>query len=253
MNEALLAELETRASELSARVIEDMYRDPFWLARFGERGRKFAHEDGRHHLSYLAQALVANDPTVLVEYVRWLRPVLTSRGMCSLHLDENLERLARAIEAEVTNAEPALAFLEQAREGLRYASGTEGELEAVKARLVAAAAAEVAGAGSARASTAHAIAHIFSYLRDAAALGRTELLVEYVAFADELAQVHGRTPGDVGRALVALDRGIESDPDLSPPARSFARDALARARSRLVVVPVPGAASRASAASGGRP
>jgi hypothetical protein len=252
MNEMLVSELEARAGELSARVIEDMYRDPFWLARFGERGRKFAHEDGRRHLSYLAQALVANDATVLVEYARWLRPVLTSRGMCSLHLDENLERIGRALEADVSNAGPALAFLERARDGLRYASGTEGELEAVKARLVETAAAEAATAGHTRASTARELAHVFSYLRDAAALGRTDLFVEYVAFAEQLGRGRGRAPGDLGRALLALDRQLERAAELSEGARNFAREAVARARSRLEAAPAHGTAS-GSAVSGGQP
>lgn len=237
MNEALVNDLETRANELSARVIEDMYRDPFWLARFGERGRKFAHEDGRHHLSYLGQALVANDATVLVEYVRWLRPVLTSRGMCTLHLDENLERLARAIEAEVANAEPALAFLERAREGLRYASGSEGELEAVKARIIDAAAAEIAGPGATRASSALELAHVFSYLRDAAALRRPELLADYVTFARDLAARRGWAPAELARALSAVGRLLASDPAISERTRGFARDALARSAGRLETEP----------------
>jgi hypothetical protein len=43
--------------ELSRRAIEEMYRDPFWEDRFGARGRKFAAEDGEHHVVYLVQAL----------------------------------------------------------------------------------------------------------------------------------------------------------------------------------------------------
>lgn len=235
MRDALVAALEARANELSARVVAEMYEDPFWLARFGERGRKFAEEDGRRHLAYLGQALVADDAAVLVEYARWLRPVLTSRGMCTLHLDENLARLARALAAEVPNSEPALALLEQARAGLRYTSGAAGELEAAAPRLIDAAGAEIGGAP--RAAAAREIAHIVSYLRDAVALGRPELFGDYVVFAADLARRRGRGTGEHQRALAALGRLIESSPELSPEARALAGDTLARARARLETAP----------------
>jgi hypothetical protein len=45
----LVRELETHAARLTARGVSEMYRDPFWNARFGEHGRKFSEEDGLLH------------------------------------------------------------------------------------------------------------------------------------------------------------------------------------------------------------
>jgi hypothetical protein len=52
----LIEALKARGGELADRSIEEMYRDPFWLLRYGEGGRKYALEDGRRHLSYLIEA-----------------------------------------------------------------------------------------------------------------------------------------------------------------------------------------------------
>ena len=45
--------LEARAQTLAERALKEMYANPFWDERFGERGRQFALADNRHHVSYL--------------------------------------------------------------------------------------------------------------------------------------------------------------------------------------------------------
>ncbi|MEY2933986.1 MAG: hypothetical protein RL033_4735, partial [Pseudomonadota bacterium] len=119
MTAQLVRELETQAPALTARVVSEMYRDPFWSARFGERGRKFSEEDGQSHISHLVQALVARDPEVLSRYGRWLRSVLTTRGMCTRHLTENFERLEWAVRDLNADAQPAVDYLRAARAELQ--------------------------------------------------------------------------------------------------------------------------------------
>lgn len=223
---ALVAALETNADVLSARVIADMYEDPFWRERFGERGRRFAEQDGKHHLAYLVQALVAENPRVLSEYGRWLRSVLTNRGMCSLHLDENFERLARAIAAHVEGSAPAVAYLEEARAALSYAEGEAAELEAAKPRVLAAVPA-VADASAER----RPLEHLFSYLTDAVALGRPEVLADHVVFLDAQ-RSRGGAAGRTARDLNELARLLEGEP-FSPAARAVTSETLRLALDRL--------------------
>src|ERR1043165_7247139 len=90
----LAARLEAHAEELVRESLEAMYRDPFWLERFGERGRKFAREDRMYPLKYLPAALSIGATQTLEDYARWLQRVLTTRGMCTLHIEENFARLA---------------------------------------------------------------------------------------------------------------------------------------------------------------
>lgn len=125
---ALAERIDARASELGRRAIAEMYQNPFWQERFGARGREMSDKDSQFHLSYLVQALSAGQPDVLTRYARWLQTLLVSRGMCSRHIDENFERLARAIGAEISEPEPAIELLRAARQALIYESGPAREL-----------------------------------------------------------------------------------------------------------------------------
>src|SRR3954465_800704 len=111
--------IEARSQILADRALEAMYRDPFWDARFGERGRRYAREDNVHHIAYLVQALRAASVDLLTNYARWLQRVLTTRGMCSRHIGENFERVAEGIG----DAAPAFAFLDEAAAALAYDGG----------------------------------------------------------------------------------------------------------------------------------
>lgn len=120
----LVDELRAAGPRLTKRVMDDMYRDPFWMERYGERGRSNADTDGDFHIKYLTTALESNDPTLFVTYGRWLRDLLVAHGMCSQHLAENFERLSDAIAEESwTGREKAIQILLGGVEGLRYTSG----------------------------------------------------------------------------------------------------------------------------------
>lgn len=121
-NEDLANLLRSRGRELSAWVIDDMYRNPFWESRFASRGREHAEQDAQYHITYLATAVETGTPTVMANYAAWLRNVLTSRGMCTRHLDENFERLSDAIAMDHALSANRLPFacLEAARAALIY-------------------------------------------------------------------------------------------------------------------------------------
>jgi hypothetical protein len=124
----LAERIEAKAPELGRRAIVEMYQNPFWQERFGARGREMSENDSQCHLSYLIQALSASQPDVLTRYARSLQPLLVSRGLCSRHIQESFERLARAIGDEISEPEPALELLRAARQALIYEGGPAREL-----------------------------------------------------------------------------------------------------------------------------
>lgn len=108
-----------------------MYRDPFWMERFGQRGRDNADNDGDFHIKYLTSALELEDPTLFVTYGRWLRDLLVARGMCSQHVAENFERLSDAIAEEAWEGrEKAISILLGGADGLRYTTGDSAVIDA---------------------------------------------------------------------------------------------------------------------------
>lgn len=117
---------------LTAAVLVEMYKDPFWEQRFGARGRHHSQKDGDYHVQYLLQALAADDARVFESYAKWLREVLVTRGMCSAHLAENFVRLADAIDAEPWDDRArASAILRRGASALRYTEGDAAALEAM--------------------------------------------------------------------------------------------------------------------------
>ena len=111
-----------RAGRLVDRTVEEMYRNPFWAERYGDQGRQFALDDGRHHVDYLGDALRWRSGAIMAQYAAWLQSVLVNRGMCTLHVEEHFEHLAAAIREEFGDAaQDATTLLRHARRGLVYA------------------------------------------------------------------------------------------------------------------------------------
>lgn len=121
--------LRERASVMH-ELVDYACRNPFWLARYGEAGRRVVLTEGQYHLMYLTEALAARDPQMLVTYARWLRRVLTLRGVCTLQLTEMFARLATIISAEADiSAEDAVVYLAQCEAALRYPHGHARDLQ----------------------------------------------------------------------------------------------------------------------------
>lgn len=178
------------ADELTNRVLEEMYRDPFWHARFGElRSTKHGRQDGHHHLAYLAESLRAGDVGVMERYARWLQQVLNTRGMCTQHLAENFDRLGRAIaDRGVPDAERAVELLAAATAALRYDGGP--------ARALQDRADAIAGGDA-------ALATLVSYLADAISLTRPVLFSGHVTWYAGFVEQQG---GSRDAVCALLDR-----------------------------------------------
>lgn len=226
LENALADALDGRGQELARDCVEAMYRDPFWMDRFGERGRRFADEDGVHHVRHLAEALRMGEVEPMARYARWLQSVLVSRGMCTAHIDENLARLSAAIEAAgISRPGKAFEFLGAAREALVYAQGPARELQLEAAALAERTAARARAALPALAGRrfAQSPSTLLSYLADAIAASAPQLFAKHVAWARDFAVRRGGPRREVATLLEALEHQLP--PDLAAAARPALRAA----------------------------
>jgi len=251
MNDELVARLARDAPALSASVLAAMHEHPFWLERFANDARKFAAEDGQQHVAHVMQAVSARDPAVLTRYARWRRSLLTARGLCTLHLEQYFERLARAIGATIDDAAVATEYLREACLALCYDRDPARELQEAMPRLADAAAAEFERAHphaisvwGTRGEVAHRddILHYLSYLSDAAEGLEVDGFSNYVEFVYSNAIERGRHAELVIAALGELSTLVAHDRVLSASAKAFCarafEDAGQRIAARAVTRPV---------------
>ena len=215
---ALAGRITALADQLARRSTERMYEDPFWEARFGARGRRFADEDGRHHVDHLVLALQVGDVGPLAQYVRWLRVVLTTRGMCSRHIEQNLSRVADAIdEAQIEGAERARAQLEEAARALRPETAAASALFDARAAIAAGARrrfdlahpGRATPAGDPRGGTDDDLSTLVSFLTDAVALDRPDLFAKHVAWLAPWLASRGHHPQYVAALLEAMEGALD--------------------------------------------
>lgn len=228
---ALADRLEARREELARAALAVMLQNPFWEARFGERARRHGLQDGLYHVAYLCEALRAGAPATLEHYARWLQGVLTTRGMCTRHLADNLATLAEAIRrADVVEAEPAFRYLAQASEALRYPDGPARAVQDAGVALafaVAQAMAEPGWTDEQRARWVDDLRYHVDYLADAVALARPQLFAAYVAFIAEFLEQRRVPRAHLRRALELLARQLAAT--MPPNTASACHDALALA------------------------
>lgn len=198
--DAIAAEVRAHAGAIAERITDATFEDPFWTKRYGDRGRKRAEEDAAYHVEYLVQALVARDAEIMRRYARWLQTLLTSRGMCTAHLDENFARVGAAIVSEVPRAYAIDGYVKAARGALVYTGGPPREVQSAAER------ADVS------------IRELVVYLADALALGQASTFAAHVRFAE----AHG--------SLDRLARTIDDDSRLSVEAKTSARQYIDAAR-----------------------
>lgn len=211
--ETLPRQLEARADRLAAASVEWMYQDPFWEARYGaERARRFGGEDAQFHVRYLMQALAEERASVMEGYAVWLRKLLVSRGMCSLHLDQNFAGLQAALAVEGFGpGSPAQEYVQAARNALRYPSGAARALQEKASELARATAqllsAEVPAPLLPRLEE-ELLLHL-SYLADALGTGQPEVFSQHVAWYQGFWPL--REFGDLSffRLLPALQTALE--------------------------------------------
>jgi hypothetical protein len=210
----LVEKLKSAAPEITASVVRQMYKNPFWEHRFGARGRKFTEEDGFYHLQYLEQAYVANDAQIISSYARWLRSVLTSRGMTTRHLAGNFQLIRNEVAARFAeDAAPLTALLEAAEQALLYEEQPARELQEHSIKIGERALSRLSATHSAWAvrpietpgvGAVDLFADLLSYAADAIAMSRPEVFGSYVELLRSLVIAQGITDAELNELLGAL-------------------------------------------------
>ncbi len=117
----IILEIERVRGEVVEGVLEDMYQNPFWEARFGERGRVHTRQDTHYHLNYLVAAVDLNNPATLSTYFHWCQGMFVYHGMCALHLQQTLDSLGDQLARRLPAAWPAIEPIYRASyQGLFY-------------------------------------------------------------------------------------------------------------------------------------
>ena len=241
-DQALAERIAAHADAIARRSTARMYEDPFWDARFGARGRRYAEEDGRHHVDHLVLALQVGHAGPLAQYARWLRVVLTTRGMCSRHIEQHFSRLGEALaDAGIDGGERVRALLAEATRALRPELSAASVLCDARSaiadgahRRFAAAHGEWVAPGDGRepGSTADDLETMASFLCDAIALDRPEVLGKHAAWLAGWSTERGRDAGYVAGLLDAIGEALaDAVPDES--ARAAGRAMLSAARATL--------------------
>ena len=231
--------LRAEKGRLATRVVDEMFANPFWTERFGARGRRFAEEDLGYHVEYLVQAVVARAAGGMERDARWLPGVLTSRGMCTIHLADSFVQLDRAIAETVPDAAAAHSYLAVARTALLYPEGPARELQEAAARIGVRVVDTlhtrhpdwVARWGArGRALCLEDVGYHIAYIADAMALDRPRLFRDYVAWIDGFLRRRGVGDDHLPETLEMLARVVSEDSALSTPLQSAVALVLAQAR-----------------------
>jgi hypothetical protein len=106
--EDVCAAIEAVRGALVDDVLADMYPNPFWDDRYGARGRSLCEDDNQHHLNYLIAAIRTGSPDAMTYYYKWLQLLLVSRGMCTYHIRQNMERMEAHLRARLPDDWPAI-------------------------------------------------------------------------------------------------------------------------------------------------
>lgn len=213
----LAAELQSRSEKLNEAVLQKLYENPFWHSRFGTRGRTHSKQDGNFHFQYLCEALHSNDVRVLTRYAQWLQRVLTTRGMCTLHLSENFERLADVIRDEqLSDSTTAIDYLQSAVAALFDAGPVHRWWGSATLRVVTAAQRMLRSQFGALWGTRpidrhHGLAHHLCFAVDAVALGRPEIFAAYRSWVMPFLASNGVPEAESDATFAALESAVRED------------------------------------------
>ena len=121
MHCAAATAIEVHSQRLAeATVADDFARRAAYLERFGARGREKYLQDAGYHLSFLADAVGTNCPSLFTDYIGWAKVLLTQLGIPTEDLAENLRCTQRALRQvlPIELAAVACSFVDAAIEQL---------------------------------------------------------------------------------------------------------------------------------------
>jgi methanogenic corrinoid protein MtbC1 len=98
VNQQVSEALNTRGAELATHIVaREFVRHPELEQRYRQAGRTKCLQDAGYHLSYLAEAIVAENPALFREYIRWAKIMLAARGVPESDLGGLLETMQESL------------------------------------------------------------------------------------------------------------------------------------------------------------
>jgi hypothetical protein len=223
------------APQLADHVASAMDADPFWGARFGGDGRQALRDQAIQHAERLARALRVGDAAPVTERMRSVQSDAVGLGMTTRHLAAGSRRLHEAIRAAgITDAGAARTMIDRAILALRYDDANAAAVQDASRQMAEDAVVTLRGVHLgdevAEAAWIEALEVLVSYLADAIAQARPQVLADYVSWLAAAGPPSLR-PAEPAAMLTALEGALD---ELTPAARAEAGNVLSAARGALV-------------------
>ena len=203
--QTLCAAIEQQRAEMVRETVADLYRNPFWEARFAERGRQRADEDASHHLSHLITAIEVDSAATLKDYFSWLQSVLVTRGMCTRHLVDTADCMAQHLSRALGERWPEVeSYYAAFYDGLTYQHPDCLALERVEMAVAEAVTRQMYAqelrsqyglVESGRARCRLDNLYHLSYLKDATAFASADIFLHYWQWITSYLAGHGVSGG----------------------------------------------------------
>jgi len=105
------ATITARLPELAEAVVDRHFAAyPEVAEVYDARGRALYVRDMHFNLQYLAQALALADPKLFLDYVAWMKVLLTSHGVREIDVRNNLQLTAAVLEDVLSRSESEMAL-----------------------------------------------------------------------------------------------------------------------------------------------
>jgi methanogenic corrinoid protein MtbC1 len=102
LNKEVSRAINDRRNALAEAITARQYElQPELLERYGAAGRVKCLQDAGFHLSYLAEAIGAAQPSLFADYIAWAKVMLEGRGIPECDLARNLEIINDSLQHEL--------------------------------------------------------------------------------------------------------------------------------------------------------
>jgi methanogenic corrinoid protein MtbC1 len=102
LNKEVSRAINERRNALAEAITTRQYElQPELFERYGAAGRIKCAQDAGFHLSYLAEAIGASQPSLFADYIAWAKVMLEGRGIPECDLARNLEIINDSLQREL--------------------------------------------------------------------------------------------------------------------------------------------------------
>jgi len=211
--------LEEKRLTLVETTVTQLWANPFWQDRFGERGKRYFYEDSNYHIDTLITVIHMDSPQFLTQHYAWLRGVLVHRGMCSRHLLQTLTVFDEQVAAQLpTFWDSIRAYAATAYDGLVYADPACQILAQAEERLAVQVTQRILQekpAWALRLGTRgealcyEDVRYHLSFLQDALGFQEPQIFTDYLAWISGFLEARRLTPQMLHLSLSYLAQEIE--------------------------------------------